>query len=63
MEVGDYNKYTVKVNGSGCLTNRNRRFLCPIRTYKELIGKTTPTAGDPAADKATPPQTQAEPRR
>ena len=30
MEVGAYDKYTVKINGIGRLTDRNRRFLRPI---------------------------------
>ena len=55
LEVGDYDKYAVKIDGSMRLTDMNRRYLCQIRTYKELIGKTTPTAGEPAADKAAPP--------
>ena len=63
VELGAYDKYTVKIDGSGCLTDRSRRFLRPIRTYKEVISKLTPTAGAPPEDKAAPPQTQAEPRR
>ena len=44
VEVGTSNKYTVKIDGSGCLTDRNRRFLHPIQTYREIIGKPTPGA-------------------
>ena len=63
VEVGAYDKYTVKINDNGRLTNRNRRFLRLIQTYREIIGKPTPTAGEPAADKTASQQTQAESRR
>ena len=63
MEVGAYNKYIVKIDGSGRLTVRNRRFLRPVQSYKEIIGKPASTAGAPAADKTAPPPTQAEARR
>ena len=63
VEVGAYDKYTVKINDNGRLTNRNRRFLRLIQTYRKIIGKLTPTAGEPAADKMASQQTQAKPRR
>ena len=63
VEVGAYNKNTVKIDGSGHLTDRNKRFLWPIQTYMEIISKPTPTAGKPAADKTALQQTKAEPRR
>ena len=63
MEVGAFDKYTIKIDGSGRLTNRNRRFLRPVRSYKEIISRPAPAAGAPAADKTVPPPTQAEPRR
>ena len=37
VEVGDFDKYSIKVDGSGRLTNRNRRFLQPTR--RPLAGR------------------------
>ena len=37
VEVGYFDKHTIKVDGSGRLTNRNRRFLQPIR--RQLAGR------------------------
>ena len=67
-EVGAFNKYTIKIDGSWGLTKRNRRFLRPIRSYKEIISRTapatrSPATRSPAADETASLQTQAEPRR
>ena len=58
VEVGAFDNYTIKIDGSGRLTNRNRRFLRPVRSYKEMISRPAP-----AADKTAPPCSQPEPRR
>ena len=39
VETGDYDKYTVKVDGSGRLTTRNRRFLRPIQPYRDELSR------------------------
>ena len=39
VEVAAFNKYVIKVVGSGRLTTRNRRLLRPIQTYKTAISK------------------------
>ena len=39
VEVAAFDKYVIKVDGSGRLTTRNRRLLRPIKTYKEAISK------------------------
>ena len=39
VETGDYDKYTVKVDGSGRLTTRNRRFLRPIQPYRDELAR------------------------
>ena len=41
MEVGDFDKYTIKIDGSRRLTNGNRRFLQPVRPNKEAISRRT----------------------
>ena len=38
VEVLDHDAYTVKVDGSGRISKRNRRFLRPIRPYSSVIG-------------------------
>ena len=48
-EVGDIDKYTIKIDGSGRLTNRNRRFLQPVRPNKEAVSRPAPADGLPAA--------------
>ena len=49
VETGDYNKYTVMVDGSGRLTTRNRRFLRPIQPYRDKLAQhPSPPAGDMA---------------
>ena len=63
VEVGAFNKYSIKIDGSRRLTNRNREFLRPVRSYKEMISRPAPAAGTPAADETAPPPTQPEPRR
>ena len=73
VEVGDFDKYTVKVDGSGRLTTRNRRFLRPIRCYKEAISRPAPVAPPPVpaagpgpaapAVPASTPTAPAAPRR
>ena len=37
VEVLDYQSYLVKMDGTGRVSKRNRRFLKPIRTYRELL--------------------------
>lgn len=37
VEVGEFDKYLVKVDGSGRLTVRNRRYLRPNVTYQEAL--------------------------
>ena len=37
VEVLDYHSYLVKMDGSGRVSKRNRRFLKPIRTYREIL--------------------------
>ena len=63
VEDGAYNRYTIKVDQSGRLTDRNGRFLHAIWLYKEIIGKPAPTVGAPAANVTVPPQTQVELKR
>ena len=73
FEVGDFDEYTVKVDGSGRLTTRNRRFLRPIRCYKEAISRPAPVAPPPVpaagpgpaapAVPASTPTAPAAPRR
>ena len=63
VEAGAFDKYTIKIDGSGRLTNRNRRILRPVRSYKDIISRPAPAVGAPAADKTAPPPTQAEPRK
>ena len=48
VEVGDHDKYTVKVDGSGRLTVRNRRFLRPMYKSGEtsIDGKDQTLKGD-----------------
>ena len=50
MEVGNFNKYTIKIDGSGRLT-------------KEAISRLASVARLPAADNTAPPPTQSQPRR
>ena len=62
VEVGEFGKYTVKVDGSGRLTVRNRRFLRPIRTYREAISQPAPRDARASQDDApTPATTPQEP--
>ena len=72
VETGDFDKYTVKLDGSGRLTTRNRQFLKPIPCYKEAISRPAPAAPPPVpaagpgpAEAAVPPPppTAAAPRR
>ena len=63
VEVGAFDKYNVKIDGSGRLTNRNRRFLRPVRSYKEIISRPAPAPAAPAADETAQQPTQAETRR
>ena len=63
MEGAAFDKYTIKIDGSGGLTNRNRRLLSLIQSQKEIISRLAPAAGTPAADKTASPPTQADPRR
>jgi hypothetical protein len=62
-EVGDIDKYTIKIDGSGRLTNRNRRFLQPVRPNKEAIRMPAPADGLPAENDTALPPTQSQPRR
>ena len=39
IEVGGYDSYTVKMDGSGRVTRRNRQYLKPIRGYMELLAE------------------------
>ena len=39
VEVQEYDKYLVRVDGSGRCTLRNRRFLRPASPYKEVLEK------------------------
>ena len=59
VEVGDFDKYTIKMDGSGRLTNRNRRALRPIQCYRRTISQPTPTTTPLAPTieptKTTPP--------
>ena len=56
LEVGDFDKYTSKIDGSRRLTNGNRRFLQPVRPNKEAIRMPAPADGLPAEnDTALPP--------
>ena len=52
VEVKDFDQYMVKVDGSGRLTLRNRRFLRPISPYqdelKNLMEETEKNEGDRA---------------
>ena len=62
VEVGEFGKYTVKVDGSGRLTVRNRQFLRPIRTYREAISQPAPRDAMASQDGAlTPATTSQEP--
>merc|ERR1712127_683769 len=56
VEVGDFDKYTIKMDGSGRLTNRNRRALRPIQCYRKTISWQTPTTAP-----TTEPTTAAPP--
>ena len=60
VEVGDFDKYMIKMDGSGRLTTRNRRALRPIQCYKRTISWSTPTTASPAPTTeptaATPPR-------
>ena len=42
VETTDFDKYTMKIDGSERLTVRNRRFLWPIQSYKEAISHPAP---------------------
>ena len=37
VEVGEFDKYIVKMDGSGRLTVRNRKFLKPITSFQEEL--------------------------
>jgi hypothetical protein len=39
VETGNFDQYTVKVDGSGRLTKRNRRFLRPIQPYRDELAR------------------------
>ena len=43
VEVGNFDQYTVRMDGTGRLTTRNRRFLRPIQPYRDVIGRVVPT--------------------
>ena len=58
----EFYKYTIKVDGSGQLTKRNRRFLRPVRPYKEEISRQAPAAVRPTAEDTAPPPTQPQPK-
>ena len=47
VEIGNFDKYTVKVDGSRRLADRSRRFLRPIRCYKRTISPPEPAPADP----------------
>ena len=57
VEIRDYDKYVVKVAGSGRLTLRNRRYLRKLYQDVGLYGSTPPTA----PDKVEQSQDSAEP--
>ena len=42
VETTDFDKYTMKIDGSERLTVRNRRFLWPVQSYKEAISHPAP---------------------
>ena len=60
MEVWPNDQYVVKVDGSGRLTTRNRKFLRPIKPVKEMLKKqleeevNAPRRSDRIAGKAAP---------
>ena len=37
VESLGFDSYTVRVDGSGRVSKRNRRFLCPIKAYKDAV--------------------------
>ena len=51
VEVLDHDTYLVKMDGSGRVAKQNRRFLCPIKMYKELLGSPTIPIVYPVAEK------------
>ena len=57
VEVAAFDKYMIKVNGSGRLTIRNRRLLRPIKTYKEVISKPSTKANTETNAKDETPKT------
>ena len=48
VEVLDHDSYMVKMDGSGRITKRNRRFLKEIKTYESVIKKAQVRSGHPA---------------
>jgi hypothetical protein len=54
VETLPYNQYRIKMDGSGRVSLRNRRFLKPITTYA-TIGARTHTPTSPPAPSQAPP--------
>ena len=46
VEVESFDKYVVKMDGSGRLTTRNRRYLKPIKTYQDKLKEDDRDGGD-----------------
>ena len=44
LEIGDFDKFTITVDGSGRLTDRNRKFLQLIKCYKRAISPPEPVS-------------------
>ena len=45
MEVSGYDSYLVRMDGSGRISKRNRKFLRPVRPYKDML-KTAESSSD-----------------
>jgi hypothetical protein len=55
VEVESFDKYVVKMDGSGRLTSRNRRYLKPIKTYQDKL-KEDARDGSDESDEAEKPE-------